>query len=54
MKKTRIKVKANFIAHVNFCEVTKLMADNWRNKSLNIANDKNDKTDIDSRNIDLV
>lgn len=53
LRKSRIEIKVNLIAHANTCETAKLMADNWYNKTINIMNNSNDKSNNDYANIDL-
>lgn len=53
MRKTRIKVKADLVAHADACKAAKLAVDDWCDNSPNIANDNEDKANGDSANIDL-
>lgn len=53
MKKTRIEVKANIIAQADAWEATRLIADDYCNVTINMA-DNNDEANIDSVNVDLL
>ena len=52
MRKTRIKVKANITAYADAYKATRLIVDNWRDKTTNIAN-SDGKAEIDPVNIEL-
>lgn len=53
MRKTRIEVRADLFAPADIREAVKLLANDWRDNSLNIADGRKDKADVDSTNIDL-
>lgn len=53
IKKTKIKVTVNIVAHINFCKATRFAVDNWYDMTINIG-DNNDETNIDFTNVNLV
>lgn len=53
MRKTRTKVRANRITCADTCKAAKFAADDQHDKSLDIADNSEDETNIDSANIDL-
>lgn len=53
IRKTRIEIKANLVTYADACKAVKIAVDNWYNNLLDIANNSEDKTDVDFANIDL-
>lgn len=53
MKKTRIEVRVNIVAHTNACELARLKANDWRDMTINIA-DSDNEANIDSTKMDLI
>lgn len=53
MRKTKIKVRANIVMRADIHEAARLVVDNQRDVTINMA-DSDDEADIDSANIDLV
>ena len=52
-KKTRTKVKANFIIYDNFYKLAKLVTNAWRYIIIDITDDSNNQNNNDYKNIKL-
>lgn len=54
MRKTRIEVKTNLVAHAKACEITKLVIYYWCDISFDITDYSKNKANINFANINLV
>lgn len=48
-----MKVKTNIVAHIDIFEVTRLVANDWCDVTIDMAN-SNDEANINSANVDLI
>lgn len=53
MRKTRIEVRADIVAHADTCEGARLTTDDWQDETIDMA-DSNNEADINCANVDLV
>lgn len=53
IRKSRIEIKADLIAHTNACKVARLVTNDWHNTTVDITNNRNDESNDNGTNINL-